>query len=279
MVQSRNEERIQEDTRSVKTSLGSWSLEIQSLEREALNTHKKNTHTHTPPKPFEKSWRRSFRQMIDEKRQKITLSSWHPLRKLFWFHFQATISIPPMDHFHTSSPPLSAISDELLKSSFSDAWVRDYQIVNRYLQSQFVASKHPMQILQGTCTCSFPSPSNRSFVEFDLITGPWPSTNSPRSSHTALRIPAKSTFRLLPFTGILLDKKSNRSDLRISSQTPGMLGRNSWQGIASVLDEVRSTIYWINYGGNLPESIQSLIFVKKLRPTSSLRTLGMYLKA
>lgn len=143
MVQSRNEERIQEDTRSVKTSLGSWSLEIQSLEREALNTYKKkHTHTHTPPKTFEKSWRRSFRKVIDEKRQKITLSSWHPLRKLFWFHFQATISIPPMDHFHTSSPPLSAISDELLKSSFSDAWVRDYQIVNRYLQSQFCCNKY-----------------------------------------------------------------------------------------------------------------------------------------
>lgn len=160
----------------------------------------------------------------------------------------------------TSKPPylylqwiISTLHHHLCRQLVMNFWKVLFQMLESEIiklltdtsSLNFVAtSKHPIQILQGTCTCSFPSPSNRSFVEFDLITGPWPEGDSPREYRTALRIPAKSTFRLLPFTGILLDKKSNRSDLRISSQTPEMLGRNSWQGIASVL-EVRSKIYWI----------------------------------
>ena len=95
----------------------------------------------------------------------------------------------------TSKPPylylqwiISTLHHHLCRQLVMNFWKVLFQMLESEIiklltdtsSLNFVASKHPMQILQGTCTCSFPSPSNRSFVEFDLITGPWPEGDSPQ---------------------------------------------------------------------------------------------------
>lgn len=144
----------------------------------------------------------------------------------------------------------------------------------------FVAtSTHPMQILQGTCTCSFPSPSNRSFVEFDLITGPWPESDFPQvmahsSEDTSQkhlqaasihRNPLRQEIESLRPTDFIPNpwdawkKFMARYRERSGSSKYNLLNQLWWQfaWVNSVLDfcEETSTNFFIENFGNVPEGV------------------------
>ena len=281
MVQSRNEERIQEDTRSVKTSLGSWSLEIQSLEREALNTYKKNTHTHTHlPNLSKNPDGDPFGKWLMKSGKK---SLW--AHGIHWGNSSGSTSKPPYLYLQWI---ISTLHHHLCRQLVMNFWKVLFQMLeSETIKSltdtsslNFVAtSTHPMQILQGTCTCSFPSPSNRSFVEFDLITGPWPESDFPQvmahsSEDTSQkhlqaasihRNPLRQEIESLRPTDFIANpwdawkKFMARYRERSGSSKYNLLNQLWWQfaWVNSVLDfcEETSTNFFIENFGNVPEGV------------------------